>query len=561
MIGARVGSAGSETATRNGVLLFNQGPPRGTRLASGGALSPDGLHVAFAAEDTQSGRTRLWVRALESPQPRAIDGTDAAERPFWSPDSQFIGFFANGRLKTVRAAGGPPTELTRVGPRPSGGAWGSRGQILFSTWPSGLSSISAAGGPVTAVTALRSDEVTHAWPQFLPDGDHFLYSVYAGPARQGTYLGSLTGGEPTRLIEADGGTAYSPAGFLVFTRNGILTAQGFDVDTLAVRGEPFSVVSGRVEMPTMTNGTLLSASAGGLIAFGGATGESELAWFDRTGRRLGALNASVPLHNPALSPDQRQVFGNTYPPTQTGLWLVDTERGSTSRLGSDASLAVLSPDGRQVAFNASVGETGVGIFVRPTSDLGAEGGEPRVVSPDRKLPTDWSRDGAIIYQVLTAQSGYDLWMLPTAGTGEPIPLLQSPANEIQGHLSPDGRWLAYASDESGRWEVYLQAFPGGGAKRSVSTTGGAEPQWRTDGRELFYLAEDRSLMVVSITPGQALQVGTPTPLFRTVTLGEATTYRNHYVVTDDGQRFLIDVLHDAALDPITVLLDWTSPRD
>jgi DNA-binding winged helix-turn-helix (wHTH) protein len=466
-----------------GVLRFSQMAPPGTRLASGGALSPDGSYLAFAAEGTD-GQTRLWVRPLDAPDARPLAGTDGASRPFWSPDSRFLGFFANGRLKTTPIMGGPPTELVNVGPRASGGAWGAGGQIIYSTWLNGLSAISASGGEVRKLTELASGEAAHAWPQFLPDGDHYIYSVFAGNG--GVRAGRLSTGEQRRLLDADAGAVYSPNGYLVFIRRGILTAQQFDPASLELSGEPFNVATGTVVIPTMTNGTIMSASTGGLLAFGGATGQSEMAWFDRTGKRLGALTTPVEVHNPILSGDQRQLFANSYPPGQSGIWAIDLERGASNRLAPEPAIALPSADSQRLIFTSSGRRPNVsGIFSIPLSASAGDGEEALVLSPETKALTYSTNDGRyLLYQTFTAGRGQDLWMVPQQGDRKPVPLLQTAANEIQGQVSPDGSWLAYASDESGKFQVYVQAFPGGEQRQTISPAGGAEPIWRADGREL-----------------------------------------------------------------------------
>ena len=560
LLGTRLTGNVTNAALPGGILRFTQMAPPGMKLASGGALSPNGSYLAFTAED-DLGRTRLLVRSLDAAEARVLEGTDGASRPFWSPDSQFIGFFANGRLKTTRVTGGPPTELANVGPRPAGGAWSARGQIIFSTWLNGFSSISASGGAVTQVTELARGEAAHAWPQFLPDGDHFIFSAYAGGDRGGSRIGQLSTGTQMPLLDAEGGTVYSPNGFLVFVRRGILTAQRFDADRLMLVGEPFNLVTGRVVSPTMTNGTILSTATGGLLAFGGATGQSELAWFDRSGHRIGALNTPVELHNPILARDDTQLIANSYPPAQSGIWLVDLDRGASNRLAPEAAVALPTPDGQSLVFTSSTRGSTNGIFSIPLNRAETAGGDAIVLSPGTKTLTYSTRDGRyLLYQTFAPGRGQDLWMVPRSGDRTPVPLLQSAANEIQGQVSPDGNWLAYASDESGKWEVYVQAFPRGDLRQTISPAGGAEPTWRADGRELYYLAEDHSLMAVDITPGRTLHVGRPRVLFRPATVGEATTYRSHYAATSDGQRFLVDVLIDPSLDPITVLLNWTARR-
>jgi Tol biopolymer transport system component len=555
-------SLGARSAARpsalepGGTLRFSQDAPPGTSFTSGGALSPDGTRLAFSAEDVVTGRSHLWVRTLDAAAPRKLEGIEGASRPFWSPDSRFIGFVANGRLKTVPVDGGTPTDVASVGSRPAGAAWSPRGQIVFSTWLAGFSAVSASGGAVTSVTTLEGDESAHAWPQFLPDGDHFLFSIYGGEHR-GIFVGRLSTGERRRILDADGGAIYSPLGYLVFTRGGVLTAQPFDASTLTVTGEPFNIASGHIESPSMTNGTILS-SAGGLLAVGGASGESELSWFDRTGRRFGTVDARVQLHNPVLSHDEQRVYGNTFPPSPPGVWVVDLQRGATSRVTSNGGMPVLAPDDKTLAFTATRdGRAGLFAVDLATS---RDVDNALLVSDTRKTPVQFIGNGQDLLFYTSTPGSQGLWLLSLSGNRDARPLRRTTANEIQGRLSPDGRWLAYASDESGTWEVYVRSFPDSMSRVTVSIAGGAEPFWRGDGRELYYLAADHAIMAVDVTPGARLGLGRPRVLFRPRLVGGPATYRSHYTVTADGQRFLVDVLREPALDPVTLLLNWARPR-
>jgi Tol biopolymer transport system component len=537
------------------LLLFAQQSPPGSALTSGGALSPNATSIAFTAEELDSGLTYLWVRGLDSASTRKLEGTAGAQRPFWSPDSRFLGFIADGRLKTVAASGGTPTDLAPVGPRASGAAWSTSGQIIFSTWLSSFPTISASGGNVRKLSTLKAGELAHAWPQFLPDGDHYLYSVYGGEG--GIWVGSVSTGQQRHLLSADPGAVYSPRGYLVFTRRGILSAQAFDPASLTLRGDPFTVIDGNVTFPSMTNGTLLSA-AGDLLAVGGAQGESELVWFDRRGQRLSTLSTTAPLHNPALSPDGTRVFGNTFPPSQSGIWMVDLERGATSRVIPDGTMPVPAPDGRTLAYTATL-PNGAGILTASIDAPDAGDRAAHAVSVDAKIPVQFADDGRTLLYYTFSDRGQNLaWLTLPDGTSSSAAMGRSTGSQMQGRLSPDGRWLAYAGDESGRWEVYVQSFPQPTSRLAISTNGGSEPYWRGDGRELYYVAADRSLMAVDIAPGPRLRVGRPHVLFRPRVVGEPATYRSHYVASPDGQRFLIDVLRDPALDSVSVLLNWTA---
>ncbi|MBI4265282.1 MAG: PD40 domain-containing protein [Acidobacteria bacterium] len=536
-----------------GSLRFTIGAPPGTRLASGGALSPDSRYLAFVAEDDPSGVTRLWVRDLKDGQSQPIDGSEGAVKPFWSPDSQFIGFFAKGSVKRVPLNGGPVQTLaSTVGLTVAGGTWGSGDLILFSSYRSAVSAVPAAGGDATPVTELDASarETAHRWPHFLPDGRHFLFSIYAeDQERQGTYVGEIGRSERTRLIPDIGGV-YAPPGYLLFVRDRVLIAQPFDASSMRVSGSP-TPIAGDVFPPTATGGAMVSASAGDLLTFGGRDAETRLVWFDRAGKPLDTIRAPTTLHNPTLSPDGRYLLAGS----GIDVWLVDLERDAHTRI-VPGNTPLLSPNAEQIAFTSGRIDGVADIYIRST--FGRSDDQLLLRSKEHKIVNDWSRDGRyLVYASTSTRTKMDLWVVPTFGERAPMPLLATPFNEFQGQVSPDGRWIAYASDESGIWEVYVQSFPVPGAKRAVSSGGASEPQWRPDGRELFYLTADGMLMSVDVRPGEALQLTRPRPLFQTPvpTSGEMNTRRNHYAVSPDGQRLLIDAASDID-SSITVQVNW-----
>ncbi|MBM3820399.1 MAG: hypothetical protein FJW14_15470 [Acidimicrobiia bacterium] len=539
-----------------GLLRFTVGAPPGTRLSSGGAVSPDSRRLAFVARDETAGTTRLWVQVLEDGRAEPLEGTEGASKPFWSPDGQSIGFFAGGRVKRVGASGGPVQTLaSTVGLSESGGAWGPNGVILFASFRSAINAVPASGGPVTTVTELDASgqETAHRWPQFLPDG-RFLFSVYAERSeRIGTYVGSFDSRERTRLV-GDVGGIYAPPGYLLFVRDRVLMAQPFDAASATVT-DSATPIAADVFAPYPNTGATLSASAGNLLAFGGRAPEAKLTWFDRSGQPVGAVHSPVTLFNPSLSNDERYLLAGT----GTEIWLVDLQRDAPTRLGP-GNTPLLSPDGAQLAFTSGRASGIADIYVRPT--LGRSEDLLFLRTPENKIVNDWSRDGRyLVYASTSPETKMDLWMVPTGTSGDatPVPLLVSAFNEFQAQISPDGRSIAYASDESGTWEVYVQSFPALGAKRAISAGGGSEPQWRRDGRELFYLSDDGVLMAVDVTPGDTLQVGRPTALFRTPIpiAGEMYTRRNHFIPDADGRRFLLTAASDVQ-EAITVLVNWTA---
>jgi DNA-binding winged helix-turn-helix (wHTH) protein/Tol biopolymer transport system component len=529
-------------------VTFNQTAPAGTTLTSGGALSGDGRHLAFVARHTGDGKTRLWVRTLESARARAVPGTEGAFRPFWSPDGEWIAFFADGRLKKVAVAGGPPQTVTAVGYRPSGGTWSSSGVILYSDRMSPIYSVPASGtGPAAAVTAFDAmrQEIAHYEPQFLPDGRHFLYFAEStDPEQRGTYVASLDGRPGTRVLDASSApVTFAPPGHLVFVRDQVLMAQPFDMSRLQVSGTPSPLGS------DLSSQSLTLSTAAGLLAFGGDATAQHLAWFDRSGRPLGALETSTNVHNPVLSPDQRQLVGDN-----EGVWLIDLERGAPTRI-AEGTLPIWSADGTAVVFTSRRVHGAADLRVRPIMGRGDEE-QLLVRSREMKLSGDWTRDGRhFVYVGSDPSTRLDLWVL-SAGDPAPKPFLKTTFNEMHPRLSPDGAWVAYTSDEGGSWEVYVQAFPMGGAKRAISVGGGAEPQWTKGGRELVYLTTDGTMMSVEFSTGAQPQPAKPRALFQVPLNGDITRYRNHYVVTADGQRFLVDIADESTREPITVVVNW-----
>ncbi len=541
-------------------LRFTQEAPAGTRIVSGGVLSPDGGHIAFVAEDVQSRSAKLWVRALSSTAMQALPGTDDASRPFWAPDSQSIGFAANGKLKTVSLSGGTPRTLAALRNYSLGATW-CPNAILFSNWRVGLDSVPPWGGAVSAMTMLDSSgaETAHEWPHFLPDGRHYLYSIASStPERAGIYIGTIGSKERTRLLDGSNQAAiYAPPGYLAYIRDGALLAQRFIVDEMRLEGAPV-MIAANVSVPSIRNGATLSAAVGNLLAFGGAT-RARLVWFNRNGERISTIDTPGELHHPVLSADGKLLSAASFDAEQSGIWLFDLERGSQNRLARDGTVPTLSPDATSVVFTANRGAGVNDVYLRRLA--GKNEDEPMLQTGESKFVNDWTSDGRyLIFGSSNAKTGEDLWILPTFGDRQPTPYLRTEFNEIQSRVSPDGRWVAYASNESGAWEVYVQSFPVPGSKQTISVRGGGEPLWRRDGRELYYLAADRTLMAVDVaTVGSALRVGRPRALFRASVSGAINTYRSHFAVTADGQRFVIDSLDsENTQESITVISNWTS---
>jgi Tol biopolymer transport system component/predicted Ser/Thr protein kinase len=555
-----------ETPAKTPVVRFLVAPPEKTsrRPWDFPVVSPNGEYLALVAgSDTVSS---LWVRPLHSLTAQSLPGTEGASMPFWSPDSRFIGFWAQGRLKKVEISGGPPQTLCDA-PFMTGGTWGPDGTILFAPFPSGpLRRVAAAGGEAKLVTTLDASrqETLHSRPAFLPDGRQFLYQVAATqPEHNGVYIGSLDSKDTRRLLSGTGNAVYAAAatgqGYLLFARGDPLMAQPFDPKKLGFSGEAFPIAE-RVSSAG-TVGSAFSVSDTGVLAYqsSGGLNTTQLVWYDRNGKRSEPVGPPAEYSNPALAPDERKLaVGRTDPAAKTrDLWVFDLVRGTASRLTFDPAddlNPTWSPDGSRIAFT-SERKGPRNLYQKLASGTGEE--ELLFESPERKSVEDWSPDGRfLLYNVGGApKTRDDLWALPLTGDRKPVTLVRTPFNDSQGQLSPDGRWLAYRSAESGKYEVYVQAFPPSGGKWQISTAGGEEPRWRRDGKELFYVAEDKLMAVRVKAVGSNFEAGIPGMLLEAPLVKAG--HRNRYLVASNGQRFLINAtLEQTAASPFTVVLNW-----
>ena len=523
------------------------------------ALSPDGQKIAFVA--TSEGRPRLWLRSLASSTTRPLTGTDFASSPFWSPDNRSLGFFADGKLKRIDIDGSSPHNLADA-PNSRGGTWNTDGVIVFA--PSGgrpLFQIAATGGEPAALTQLdEPKQGSHRYPQFLPDGRHFLYYAQGSPEASGVYVSNLDRSVTLRLLAADGGAVYA-SGHLLFVRQGVLFAQAFDLSSFALAGEPIAVAE-QLAVDNEDN-VALSASAVGPIVFrtGSIRGLRQLAWFDRSGTELEKVGSPIagPLV-PSLSPDQRRVALFRTEGGNVDIWLLELAGGRLTRFTTDAANEVFpiwSADGNHVAFTSRT----FFLYEKPANGVGSQQLLMQTPELQTKNPVDWSRDGRfLLYRSLDLKTSFDLWALPLFGDKKPFPVVQTNFDERDGQFSPDGKWIAYQSNETGRFEIYVQSFPGPSAKSLVSSNGGAQVRWRDDGKELFYVALDGHLMAVPIKldlAGKTLESGEPTPLFATRVGGAVqSNYKQQYMVASNGQRFLMNVLIEEPNSPITIMLNW-----
>ena len=552
------------------VLKLSIMPPEKTTITMTGAvsiaISPDGQRLAFVANS--AGKDLIWVRPLNSLSAQSLDGTDGVSAPsgiFWSPDGHSIGFFAGGKLKKIDVSGGPPQTVCDA-PDARGGTWNREGVILYNPIGSNqpLYRVSAVGGgdptPATSLDKSQS-ETSHRWPYFLPDGRHFLYFARGKLEHTGVYLASLDSKETTKLLGSSVNAVYAPPGWLLFMRNETLMAQPFDTNKLRLTDEPIPIAQ-----PVSFNGGLgrgtFCVSENGVLIYRGGTGQiNQPIWFDRAGKQLGSLGEPGLYFTLWLSPDERRVAADRMDP-QTGtqdIWLFDLLRDIPSRFTTNPAndwYPLWSPDGNSIVFSSN--RDGVpDLYLKNASGVSDE--EVLLKSEEIKVADDWSADGKfIVYESRNSQTKLDLWILPMFGDRKPFPFLQTLFNEQQAQFSSDGKWIAYTSDESGAPEVYVQTFPASGGKWRISTSGGAEPKWRRDGKELFYIAADKKLMTVDTKLGPTFEAGVPKALFETrVTV--LTTFRNHYTVTGDGQRFLINSgLEETNFTPISVVVNWTA---
>jgi Tol biopolymer transport system component len=564
--GTAIGRWRGASTAESRLVKLSIAPPEGAAFDTM-AVSPDGRLLAFTAADA-SGTIRLWVRALDSLTGHALPATDGAGFPFWSPDSRYVAFSAGGQLRKIPVAGGPPQVICEhEGTR--GSTWGRDGVIVFTPDSSApLLRVSENGGEVAPVTSLDDTPgvASHRWPWFLPDGRHYLFTMRGGPADiTGIYVGSLDSPARTRLSgdlsNAAFATSSSGEGYLLFVRGRSLLAQPFDVDRLRVTGEPWVVDDNVWYSSAWALGAYSVSQSGVLVIDSVSRGRDvQIAWFDRTGTR-GQTLGEFSSQKFSISPDGTRVALDSMDP-QTGtmkLWTLDLLRGVTTRFspgstGPEGSPA-WSPDGARIVFFYQGA-----IFERSSNGIGDD---TLVLKTDGQIRIqDWSKDGGFLLyrRRFDAQNKGDLWALPmSAGANRtPFPVAKTQFDEGDAAFSPDGKWVAYDSSESGRREVYVQAFStsGSAGKWQVSNAGGLHPQWRGDGKELFYLSTDLSMMMsVGVTPGVSFQAGTPKRLFGS---RFDTGIVAQFAVTPDGQKFLISVPMAQSSAVPTIILNWTA---
>jgi Tol biopolymer transport system component len=532
--------------------------------AAGFALSPDGQQLAYAAT-ISGGKVLLWVRPIDSMKARALEGTDGAGFPFWSPDGRFIGFFAAGKLKKIEASGGGPPLTICDAPQGRGGTWNREGIILLTPGPSlPVYRVSAAGGKPVAVTALdqAKHEQSHRWPFFLPDGRHFLY-VAGGPftpkenPTNTVMVGSIDSKETKPLFSSYVNAIYA-SGRLLFLRQNTLMAQPFDVQRLELTGDPVPLADPVFQDESRILG-LFSASDNGVLTYveGAGAADRQLTWFDRKGTKLGELMGPDAYTDAQISPDGKKVFFTIESPA-SDIWTYDLARGMKTRMTFAASTSganngvVVSPDGRRMAYTSH--RNGIFSIFQGTTD--GSGKEDLVVdgSSSPAYPNDWSPDGKLLAYYVSVAGVYEIWMASFANSRKPYPFLQSQFSHVGARFSPDGKFVTYFSTESGRPEVYVVPFPGPGGKWQVSTGGGSWPRWGRNGKEIFYLSPDNRIMSVEVKHGSnSFEIGTARALF------ETRPYRSggaSFDVSPDSQRFLVTYSLLQANVSIALIENW-----
>jgi Tol biopolymer transport system component len=535
--------------------------------SGGSAISPDGKTLAFVAN--KDGKATLWLRRLDSLETRELPQTEGAYYPFWSPDSRFVGFFTEAKMKKLDVSGSAATpEVICDAVEGRGAAWSPTGTILFSFGGPGgvLHRVRDSGGKPERFGNVNRErgELGHRWPSFLPDGRRYLVNLRtASPQTTGIYLGSLDA--PGQMVQIATGmkAVYAPPahgrpGYLLAARGRTLVAQVFDPDRKRVEAPAIAVAE--VGFLSSMGTANYSLSANGVLAFGSTgTPATRMTWFSRDGRELGTIGPPAAWLSLNLSPDQRTVamWREDAEALNHDIWLAEAARGTLTRLTSHPGVEAMptwAPDGASVVVGA-VRVGGPNLMVIPLR--GSGDGEFLLPPGETRIPSDWSRDGRhILYSSLSRTAALDVYAISIPGR-VPTPFVQADFNEAEAKFSPNGRWVAYTSNESGRFEIYVQRFPAGGDKSRISTNGGTQPRWRRDGREMYFMAPDGTLMAADVKAGERFEAGAPRALFRTNTpYQSALAVGLHYDVSADGQRFLVNALANE-LAPMTVVVDWT----
>ncbi len=558
-------------------IQFSFSAPKDTAIAESIAISPDGKRIVFGAISATGG-SALWVRSLDGLDMQKLPGTDGGRFPFWSPDSRYIGFFAAGKLKKIDASGGPPQNIADTTAEPRGGDWGPDGTIVYTPQTiAPLFRVPASGGTPVQITELDQgrSETSHRWPRFLPDGKHFLYySRSNNKEEEGVAVGSIDGKERKFLFHSRVGASYAPPasgserGHLLFPREGALMAQDFDANSLELIGDPVAITQNVQSFPTEVGPTALSVvsvSSNGILVFrSGSTAITQLRWTDRAGKESDPLVVPGIYHEPVLSPDAARVT-LSIEDAQRGqdVWTLDLSRNVMTRLTFDPALEgspLWSPDGGTIYFSSNRNGGRFAIYKKASTGVGDE---VAVYATDVDVfPDDVSADGTKMLVDLGGGTGVRpmVMLIDLTMREQPVRMVTSTGAVQHAHFSPDGKWMSYSSDESGRPEVYVQQFPPTGGKWQISSAGGDQSLWNPNGKEIIYTGLDRRLMSVTYTAASSFQPGQPEVLFASrLPNSGITDERNNFLISRDGQKFLVNGLVDSAeYIPVTVFVNWES---
>jgi Tol biopolymer transport system component len=539
-------------------------PTPGLSLGTGQsffAVSPDGSLIAMRT--IENDQPVLSLRRLDRFDSNTVRATTSASWPFWSPDSRLVAYFVNSRLQLSPVDGGPPQVVPGVTTTVNltQGTWNADGVILYTALEQGIMRTSITGATPVAVTSIdkANGEHSHLFPRFLPDGGHFLYLAASATQTPSILVGSLDGTPPQRLVSANGHAEFAPPDWLLYVRDGTLMAQRFDVKRLTLVGEPVPLVND-IYMSTANSLAGFSLSRTGVLVYrpGGAAGR-QLQWVDRSGNVLSRIGSAGEFRNVSLSPDGR-VMAVHRPDNGGDIWLTDLERGTETRFTVDPAIddnPVWTPDGKRVAFVSNRDGGIFNIYLKSAGGIGTE--ELLLKTVAHKRLGGWTPDGAyLLYDEVGEQTNRDIWMMPMAGRRQPIKVIGGPFNEDEPSVSPDGRWIAYSSDESGTYQIYVQAFPKGDRKWRVSSapTTVRHPRWSRDGKELFFDVTGR-MAVVRMTPSpDGIVAGAEQRLF----FGLLNLPPHNYDLGPDGTRILAILSPQGAgveAPPLRVVTNWT----
>ena len=525
------------------------------------AMAPNGHTVAVVAYLESVRKNAIEIYELGSAGAKSLAGTEGANYPFWSPDGRSLAFFADGRLKKMELSGGPVQPLCDA-PAGRGGTWNKDNVIVFAPdVVTGLRKISAFGGNSTQISHIDASrgEQGHRWPMFLPDGTHFIYLAANFSGRNeanAVFEGSLDSNEKRFVVAAGANAAFAAPGYLLYYQNKTLLAQPFDLKLFALTGQPTTILTDIQYLPQVKRAVFAVSDNGSLVAQGaGQAAISQPTWFDRKGKATGVVGTPAVYGNIFLAPNERSVAVDKTDMESLNMdvWTYELQRDRSKRLTFDPAidaLPVWSPDGARLVFGSNRGPS-QDLFIKNAD--GAQEEKSIVTDEFNKYPSDWSKDGKYILYT----RGNDLWFvsLPDLKSSQ---FLKAASVIRNGQFSPDGKWVAYASNESGKWEIYVTSFPEARGKWQVSTGGGEQPRWRGDGKELFYLSSDSKMMAVSVGTGSNFDAGTPVALFQSTPRQPVLVYDLFvYDVSRDGQRFLINTpVNQADTHPMSILLNW-----